>query len=262
MITNRSVETLPAPQLPIELLGAVPREVRLTAGGIALAVVALALAVGALVSAIVMSIAYARAEGQRELRERASIAVDAEVLEVARRGGERPRRIVTFRFEADGRTHTGRTTLRRSDQRSVSQGALIPIAYVPSHPEMIWVIGYEPDRFPLFMIPIVSVSLLVGATCIARGLRRQWGLLSEGRAAQARVTGHKKVHRDKRHVFRVSYEFQELSGATRTSRYEVGKNPPPIGTIIPIVYHRDNPQWSAMYPLQLVRTVRGRGRKD
>ena len=91
---------------------------------------------------------------------------------------------------------------------------------------------------------------------MARSVRRQWILLSEGRVAQARVIGTKKVRRDKRTAFRVSYEFQTLSGAKQTSRYEVGKTPPPIGTVIPIVYHRDKPQWSAKYPFQLVRPGR------
>lgn len=55
--------------------------------------------------------------------------------------------------------------------------------------------------------------------------------------------------------FRVS-EFETISGAKQTSRCEVGKTPPAIGTVIPIVYHRDRPQWSASYPLQLVRPGR------
>ena len=89
-------------------------------------------------------------------------------------------------------------------------------------------------------------------------MRRQWILLSEGRVAQARVIGSKKVSRDKARAYRVSYEFQTLSGAKQTSRCEVGKTPPPIGAMIPIVYHRDKPPWSATYPMQLVRPERGR----
>jgi hypothetical protein len=91
---------------------------------------------------------------------------------------------------------------------------------------------------------------------VARSVRRQWVLLTEGRVARARVIGTKKVRSDHGTRFRVSYEFQTLSGATQTSRCEVGKTPPQIGAVIPIVYHRDKPQWSAAYPFQLVRPGR------
>jgi hypothetical protein len=127
---------------------------------------------------------------------------------------------------------------------------------MPSHPEKSWMIGYGSASFPLWMIPLTVLSLLVTAAAIARGVRRQWILLSEGRVAQARVIGLKKVHKDKRTAYRVSYEFQTLSGARQESRCEVGKAPPPVGAVIAIVYHRDKPKWSAAYPMQLVRPGR------
>ncbi|PYR58752.1 MAG: hypothetical protein DMF85_09765, partial [Acidobacteria bacterium] len=55
---------------PSELTGTVPRDVRLSASGIAVAVVVSLMAVGALVSAIVMSIATLRT---REPRERVTV---------------------------------------------------------------------------------------------------------------------------------------------------------------------------------------------
>jgi hypothetical protein len=103
---------------------------------------------------------------------------------------------------------------------------------------------------------MISAVLLVSAAAIVRAVRRQWVLLSEGRVARARVMAHKKVHRDKHRAYSVSYEFEGLSGARHAAKYEVTKNPPPIGTLVPVVYHRDNPRWSAVYPLQLVRPVR------
>jgi hypothetical protein len=248
------------PRLPPELSGALPRDVRLTAGGIAIAVVAVAMAIGALVSAISMSVAYTRAEGQRQLREREAVAIDAEVVQVVLRRGEHPRRVVTYRYGVDGRSYTGRTVLRQSDRRPVGEGALIPIAYVRSHPDTNWTIGYETGSFPLWVIPLTSVSLLLGAAAIGRDLRRQYVLLSEGRVARARITAYKKVRKDKRTAYRVSYEFQALSGATYTARYDVAKTPPPIGTTMPIVYHRDKPQWSAAYPFPFVRPSRSERR--
>jgi hypothetical protein len=253
MSTTHAFRTAETLRLPSELSGAIPRDVRLTGGGIAVTLVALAMAIGALASAILMSVAYVHAEERRQLRERESIAIEAEVAQVALRRGEHPRRVVTYRYDVDGRRYTGRTVLRQSDRRAVVEGGLIPVAYVQSHPETNWTIGYEADGFPLWVIPLTSVSLLLAAAAITWRVRRQWILLSEGRVARARVTAYKKVRKENH---RVSYEFQALSGATRTARCDVGKKPPPLGTMIPVVYHRDQPEWSAAYPFPFVRPSR------
>jgi hypothetical protein len=113
-----------------------------------------------------------------------------------------------------------------------------------------------PTGVPLWAIPLIPASLLAAVWGIVHGLRRSWMLLSEGRAAQARVVNQKKVHRDKHTAYQITCEFRDLSGATHTMRYDVMKAPPAIGSELTIVYHRDDPRWHAVYPLRLVRPVR------
>ena len=36
-------------------------------------------------------------------------------------------------------------------------------------------------------------------------------------------------------------------------KYDVAKAPPAPGTPVTILYHRDNPRWSHVYPLTFVR---------
>lgn len=240
----------------MEVLGSVPRDVRLTANGIAVVAFAILLAVAAIVIPILLSILYVRSAGEGQRREREVVWVNAEVQQVVVRNGERPRRVVTYRLEAAGRNYSSRVTLRRSDQRAVARGGPIRVGYASSHPERSWASGYEPSGMPLGAIPLATALLLPAAAGCAWSVRRQWILLSEGRATQARITGHKKVHSDKHRMYRVSYEFQTINGARQTSRYDVGKTPPPIGSIVPIVYHREKPEWSAPYPLTLVRPGR------
>ena len=236
---------------PSELTGTVPRDVRLSASGIAVAVVVSLMAVGALVSAIVMSIATLRA---REPRER--VTVSAQTLAVEQRRGEHPRRIVTYSFEVNGRSFQGRTRLQERDRREFLRGTPIPIEYVASDPELSWVVGYEPGGVPPWAVPLLSGALLAAAAGITWRLRRDWVLLSEGRAALARVTSPKKVHRDKHTAYEITTVFQDLSGATHTMRYDASKTPPPVGTLVAIVYHRDNPRWNTVYPLKFVRPSR------
>jgi hypothetical protein len=243
--------------VPPELAGTVPRDVRLTASGVTIVILAIALAAGALVSAIGLSIAHVRTEDARAVRARTAVSVLAEVTGVSVRRGEHPRRIATYAYDVNGRRYTGRVELRPSEA-SIGRGSRLPIGVVPSRPEASWRIGREPGVLPVWPIPLASGSLLLLAAVIARSVNKQRVLLSEGRVAQARVTEQKKVRSDKHHAYRITYEFQSLSGARQTARYEVGKTPPPVGSLIPIVYHRDNPRWSAVYPLQLVRPARRR----
>jgi hypothetical protein len=241
--------------VPSELLGSVPRDVRLTFAGIALTVVGIAFVVGALATALGMSVAYLRTDAERQLRERVGVSDIAEVIEVAVRRGEHPRRDVRYRYDVDGRAYTGRATLREKDRPTIARGTPIPIEYLPAQPEKSWLAGARPSVVPLVLIPFAVLALLASAGVIACSVRRQWILLSEGRVAVARVTASKKVSRDTGRAYKVSYEFQTLSGARQTSRCETGKAPA-LGAVIPIVYHRDQPSWSTMYPLQLVRPAR------
>lgn len=242
--------------LPPELLGSVPRDVRLTGGGISLVAVAIAFVLAGPVVAIVMSIVNARIDATRELRDRESLAADAEVIGVSERRGEHPRRIATYRYELDGRGYTGRASFDEKDRRELARGMPIRIEYLQSKPAESWIAGDRPAGIPLWVAAVIALPLLVGAAAIGRSVRRQWILLSEGRAAQARVIAVKKTFRDHGTAFRVGYEFRTLSGGKQTSRCDVGKPAPPIGALIPIVYHRDEPAWSARYPLQFVQPRR------
>lgn len=237
--------------VPPELSGMIPRDVQLSPAGRTLAALVAALIMAALVAAIAMSVAAATAA---ERGPRAS--VDARALRVERTRGERPRRIVSYTFSIDGRTYGGRTTLRERDHRDVFQGTLLPVEYVVSNPGVNWIRGYERGGLPVWLIPLVSISLLAAAGGIARLLRRSWVLLSEGRAVQARVLSQRKVRRDKHPAYEITSEFRDLSGARHTMRYDVLKAPPAVGSTLTVVYHRDDPRWHAVYPLQLVRPTR------
>ena len=234
-----------------------PRDVRLTGAGIALIATAVAFGVGAIASAVFLFLAYTQSEERRELRQREKRGIDAQVVAVARTGDEGRNRLVSYRFDVDGQSYTGRTRLRKGDRRPVAQGAQLSIEYMRSNPKESWIRGYEPERFPFWVIPLVPMSLLLAATLMGTSVRRQWTLLTEGRVAQARVTAHKRIHIGDHKGFRVNCEFQDFSGALHTARYDSRKTPPPIGSVVPVVYHRDNANWSAFYPLKLVRPSRG-----
>jgi len=243
-----SVRKAVSPRLPTELARVVPRDVRFTASGVVVVAMAWLLVLGAVVSAILLSIGFAR---DRHPGARASTLAQAVAIDARR--GEHPRRAVSYRFEVDGRAFAGRTMLRERDRREVVQGGPIEIEYVMSEPAVNWVAGYQPRPVPAWVIPLVSGAFLAVAGVIAGRLRRDWVLLSEGRGVQGHVVGQKKVSRGEHSAYQVTCSFQDFSGATRTMKYDVAKAPPAPGTPVTILYHRDNPLWSRVYPLTFVR---------
>ena len=244
--------------LPPELLGAIPRDVELTPAGRITFGVAGALVAAAVISAVVMLLTYSQGEQRKALRQREAVFTNAEVTRItfANEENER-RRTVTFTYEVDGRSYVNRRRLRNSDRRVVAEGGTIAIGFLPSEPQTSWVEGYEDRGFPIVVVPLVSASLLLAAALTAAAVRRQRTILSEGRATLARVVNHKKTtNTHSRSSYRVTCEFQTLSGAPQSAHYDTGKTPPPIGSIVPILYHRDNPKRTSGYPVPLVRTVR------
>jgi hypothetical protein len=239
---------------PSELAGMLPRDVRFTASGIFVLTIACLLLLAAVTSGIVLSVAVAQA---RHPRERGSTLARTVAIDV-RRGDDHPRRVVRYRFEVDGRPFSGRTNLRERDRRDISDGDPIEVEYETSDPAVNWVTGYEPRAVPAWAIPLISGAFLAAGWVIAWRVRRDWLLLSEGRGALAHVIGQKKVRKDKHTAYRITCSFEDISGATRTMHYDVSKSPPPAGTPITIVYHRDDPRWSHVYPLPFVRPARTR----
>jgi hypothetical protein len=243
--------------LPPQLTASIPRDVTLTAGGRALAALAILIAAGAIAAAIALTIANRRSADDAERRAREAVAATADVVAVRPERGENRHHIVTYRYDAQGVTYTGETRLREHDRRAFSAGDRVAIGYVRSAPDMSWIAGAEPRiEPPIGVVPLVSLSMLTVAALIAWNVRRQWLLLAEGRPAIARVTSSKRIAGQHGAHYRVGYEFQTLSGATVSARYDMGRTPPPVGTSVSIVYHRDTPRWSAPYPLQLVRPRR------
>jgi len=240
--------------IPPELTGTIPRNVALTGGGIALTVIASVMATGAIVAAVALAAANMRSADAVRLRAREGVSAQATVTAARTTRGDNPRRVLNYRYDVDGRAYGGEARLHERDARSIEIGDRIGIRYLRSAPERNWLAGEEADvEPPIFLIPLITLSMLGGAAAMAWGIRRQWLLLADGRAALARVTASKTVTHQHGHTYRVSYEFQTMSGATVTAKSEAGKRPPPIGSMIPIVYHRESPKWSAVYPLQLVR---------
>ena len=109
-----------------------------------------------------------------------------------------------------------------------------------------------PERralWPAFWIPAGGIAIVVVVIAL---IRRQADLLAYGRPAVAVVTKVDKKRSDNGTRWRVNYEWTLLSGAIRQGHYNTKKQPPVVGTVMPIVYDRERPLRNRRYPFPFV----------
>lgn len=231
-----------------------PRHVRLNSSGVTMMVVAAALIIAGVWGGVEI---YRRAQlsaRQATLFASEAITTDADVVRVQRRGGGNDRRsTVHYRYVAGGQEYFGATTVRRQDRDRYVDGSQVAVQYLASEPGTSWMEGYVPRPDPIWPAFVVLGSCALSALTIVLLVRRQSNLLTYGRPSTAVVTKVEKKRSDKGTYWRVHYEWTLLSGAKRKGQYKHGKKePPPVGTPIPIVYDRDQPSRNSRYPLSLV----------
>ena len=100
------------------------------------------------------------------------------------------------------------------------------------------------------------MPLVCGLSAVALifAVRRQSKLLADGRPAMATVTKVEKKGSQHGTMWLVHYKWTTMSGATRTGKYHSEKKPPPaVGTMMPVVYDRDNTFRHSKYPMLFIR---------
>jgi len=197
----------------------------------------------------------AKASQQRsDLAESEAASISANVVQVRRRGGGDDRRsVIHYRYVAGGQPHTGATQVRRQDRDRYAVGSDVRVSYLPTEHGVSWMDGYPPRRRPVWPAFAVPLGCMIAAFGIVFAIRRQSHLVTYGRPALALVTKVEKRSSDKSTYWRVHYEWTLLSGGKHQGKYSHGKkNPPAVGTSMPIVYDRDQPTRHSKYPLSMV----------
>jgi hypothetical protein len=239
---------------PVLVKATPPREVRVNALGATMLCLAGALVVGGMWGGVELSRRAETASRHISLFESQRIVAAGDVIQLRRRGGGNDHRITAhYRYTARGRELTGQTTLRRDERDRYVVGSPIAVWYLASEPDVSWLDGYSPR--PQASWPATAVPLACGVSALALiwTVRRQSNLLTYGRPAMASVTKVQRKRTDKGTIWMVHYEFTTMSGATRTGKYNHGKKHlPAVGTMMPILYDRDNTFRHSKYPMPFV----------
>jgi Protein of unknown function (DUF3592) len=241
--------------LPWELQRSAPRDVRLTAGGRALVILAWLLTAGAL-SAGAALYAEARRQSNAALEmDRRGVAAPALVDRVWRTNGDDKPAYVAFHFDAKGARIDGESRMQVPVWRELRPGSTVRVRYLPENPRRWAVTGERRNRLPFGVAYVVSLTLAAIALSCAAAVRWQRVLLREGRPARATVTAVTTQQGSHSSQTVMAYEFSLFGGGTRTGKATVTK-PPPVGTTISIVYDSDQPKRNRPYPFSFVTVDR------
>ena len=241
--------------LPAALQKATPRNVEVNAlGGMVMLIAAMLVGIG-MWGGIVLNRRAETAGRHVSLFASARIVTAGDVIQLRRRGGDDDDRVTAYyRYAARGRELTGQTTLRRDERDKYQVGLPVGVWYLPTEPEASWLDGYAPRPEPFWPATVVPLGCGVSGMALILAVRRQSNLLANGRPAMAIVTKVEKKKTDKGTCWRVHYEWTTMSGATRRGKYNHEKKQmPAVGSLIPIVYDRDDTFRHGRYPMSFVR---------
>jgi hypothetical protein len=251
-MNGRSDSTIPG-----ELQRSVPRHVVLSAAGKAAVLGAVALMLGGVAAGIGVHVQAERAREMQATIAHERVAAEALVTEVVRPRGRDKRDTVRYRYVAGGREYAGAARLRKRESAHIAPGARLRVEYLASAPAMSWLAGRPPQGVPMWLAPLVAVPLVTTGIVLLVVVNRRRRLLTYGRATEARVTGSKRFSRGSHggHGYHVEFEFRLLSGARRTGRFNVPKDPPAEGAPVVIVYDPDEPGRVMRYPAGMFRVT-------
>jgi hypothetical protein len=225
--------------------------VKLSSAGQVVAVLAIALVVGAAGAFAGLLHAVAGQRGRAAAFAANGRVLEAEILSVRR--GDGSQRNVRYRFEVSGRTVEGSTRLRA--RPALIAGGRLAIMYLPDTPEVHYVRARGLRSLPFWLVPFIPLVLLSGALIAHRALRLQRRLLEYGRPVVAAVTATKKQRHQHGSYFTVTYEFTLMNGSSRRGSYSVQKHPPETGAPVVVIYDRDRPARNRRYPIALARVA-------
>jgi hypothetical protein len=239
---------------PAGLDGGRPRAVRLAPAGRALVVVIAALFLGAPIAGIVLNrVATDEREVQRLIDASPAVS-DGTVTRLWRpsKDSKQPKVAYTF-VDGGGQTRQDEAKISPARWNALRVGDRLPIRFVETNPALNLPDGTHPRVIPFFFAYFVSGFLAFIGVLSLHPLRREWHLLSEGRAARAIVKEHFKQQTQHGTQRSMRYEFALLSGASTSGKCGTGKTPPAIGSIVWVLYDPERPQRNRPYPLALVQ---------
>jgi len=156
---------------------------------------------------------------------------------------------VSYSLQANGRTFSPSKSVDWSAYRQLREGQMAPVVYLSSDPSINRLTVEPPPVKPwvALFFPLICGGLL---SLFILPIRRQWLVVSTGKATAGVVTGSRRVE-----GFGLStiYEFRDRAGVKRVGKTTVRSNDAPrIGATVTILFDPENPRRNVLYPAPLV----------
>ena len=241
---------------PRELGHSIPRAVSLSGKGIALAVLAGALALGSIVAGVLLARESRRQTGEIARFEQQGTDVDARIVRLRRTGDQGNDYRVKYWFRFGGRTYEKDVKVPQRIWKKLAEGGTMPVRFLAANPALNHPHAVNKSAMSIWVAILVPAFLIALGLVCGAFLRRQMHLLAEGRPAPAVVTKVRKVESEGGHTTIVEYEFPMQSGGIGKGKYESSAKGIGLGSTLTILYNPDNPRRIARYPMCLVRVDR------
>ncbi len=243
---------------PPELARGRPRPVELTAGGMAVSIVAAVLLAAGIGLGTWLWVVAERDLQRGSLLDRTSQEGDAQVERLWRTGKNNSTCRVDYSFDAGGKPYHATATLRCAAWRTLAVGQTVPVQYVPSDPTISRLpgLGGRSD-VPWWAAPLVGIGMGFAGLLLIWRVRLERKLVEEGKPAPGVVTKLGARTDKGRYVY---YEFATQSGAPGRGRWGPvhGKSVPEVGARILVLYEPDNTRRNTAYPSKFARVRKPR----
>jgi hypothetical protein len=237
---------------PSEIAGTGPREVRLNGRGKSLVGAMLLLLAGGLVMSVFLSRKTAREAAERSALEASNVESQATVTRHWRADDKSETPMIAYRFEYDGRIYHGTSSAPLAEWKDLDVGSSVTVRLVASNPLISHPTAWARSDLPVWMAWFTLAMFATPPVAAFLMLQRSKRLLRDGRAAPARVTGHRRGKGDTKLI----YEYPLPGGGVGKGRGGQTGLPTAIGSIITVLYDQENPKRSSPYPMTHIRLER------
>jgi hypothetical protein len=232
---------------PAELSRECPRPVRLTAAGKFVCALLMLLAFATpSVGVFMFSASYREGHTRTLLREQ-GIATTGNITRVSETGSRQSNQ-VTYRFVYGGVGYSSCVEAPIAIWITLQPRDPIAIRVLPADPAINHPAAWDTEDNPIWLPCLLVFFMFAWFFAFAQMIRRQYVLLSNGLPTPGWVTG---CHYTGRRIVLLC-QFRLQDGTIVKVRFNNAKRRA-IGTSVCILYQRDNPRVSGVYPLSLVR---------
>jgi hypothetical protein len=236
---------------PAELATAVPRETRLAGGGIAISGLAVLMLLAAVAVGVGLSLKIKRQEANRTQLRDSGVVTEGVVTRHWRNNDKESTPMIAYDFDDKRQRQHGSSTAPRGVWNGLDVGSRLAVRFVPGNSSLNHPAEWDPETLPKWAPLLFAAILTTPAVILLSLARRQARLLSYGTPAPALITGYRNVKGGKALV----YEFATSTGERVKGRGGDMRNPPPVGSIVCILYDPERPARNSPYPMPLTRVA-------